>query len=149
MTATTTPQPTDVTVIPNGIDIDLIPKVGPSKILCDHDEQSRERKILLYIGRLDPYIKGLDLLLKGFSEAVQKKSEMVLALVGPDHKGGIGTIRKIITELNLENCTFILEPVYDLKKYLLLQEADLFVQPSRTEGMPVGVLEALPDTLVK
>lgn len=129
--------------IPNGIDLDAIPIDETSESLESLVAGSKDKKKLLYIGRLDPFHKGLDLLLKGFAEACRDREDIILIIAGPDHKGGLEVVRGIIQDLKIKEKVFLLPPVYGIEKYKLLRKADLYVQPSRWEGMPVGVLEAL------
>jgi glycosyltransferase involved in cell wall biosynthesis len=132
-----------VFVIPNGIDFNAIPAADillHQKVPGQHAEGAGK---LLYIGRLDPVHKGLDLLLAGFSEACKEKNDLQLIIAGPDHKSGGSAVRGMIDQLGIAKKVLLLPAVYGTEKFKLLQAADLFIHPSRWEGMPLGVLEAL------
>jgi len=95
------------------------------------------RPLVLWAGRLDP-VKGLDVLLRAFREVLlQIEAHLVLA--------GDGPLRQSLTEqiqlLGLGGNVQLLGPRDDIPS--LLNAADMFVFPSRTEGLPNALLEAM------
>lgn len=133
-------------VIEGGIDDEL------SRCYIRRDYFSRKypylvgKKIVLFMGRLDIYVKGLDLLLEGFAEACKSPlgDELRLVIVGPDWLNGNKMIRLLIEKLGLRNHVYIFDPIFDQEKYSLMASADFLVQTSRTEGgVPRIVREAL------
>lgn len=120
----------------NGIDM---PKIRKNDF--------NENKInFTYIGRLDPFHKGIDLMIK----AIALKKDMLLTnncsfnLYGPDRFGWGDEIRKMISENGVENLVQLHSEVSGAKKEdILLDDTDVFIQTSRFEGMPMGILEAL------
>lgn len=102
-------------------------------------------KNFLYIGRLDAYQKGLDLLLAALSLC---KGELAAAgccvhLYGPDKHGRRRKLARLVQRYGLEKLVWLHDAVYAEEKEQLLLQADCFIQTSRFEGMPLGVLEAL------
>ena len=99
----------------------------------------------VYVGRLTPYIKGIDLLLG----AIDKEREFFaenncrLDIYGPNDFGWDDEIRTLIEELNLAALVTLHDKVAGAEKEKILLGADVFVQTSRSEGLPLGVLEAL------
>lgn len=99
----------------------------------------------VYIGRLELTVKGLDIML----EAVEKEKEFlrssgcVFSLYGPDYKGRFEAIETVISELKIGDIVELHHEVAGKKKENVLLSADAFIQTSRTEGMPMGILEAL------
>lgn len=98
--------------------------------------------IVLWVGRLDP-VKGLDVLIDAFEtvarESAARKSAAHLLLVG-----GGPMERKLeeqIARADLGSCVHLLGPRRDVPA--LLRAADVFVLPSRTEGLPNALLEAM------
>ncbi|MDQ7786906.1 MAG: glycosyltransferase [Thermodesulfovibrionales bacterium] len=130
-------------IIPNGVDLASIPTKPLTGELSTIVPGAERYKILIFIGRIDPKHKGLDLLLKGFSKAAQKVHDLKLIIVGPDHRGGLQIVMNLIQTLDLHGKVHVFEPMYGERKYGLLADSDIFIQSSRWEGMPIGILEAL------
>ena len=119
----------------NGIDM---PKV--------RKKDFNENKInFTYIGRLDPFHKGIDLMIK----AIALKKDLLLAnqccfnLYGPDRFGWGDEIRKMISENGVDTLVRLHSEVSGVEKENILLDTDVFIQTSRFEGMPMGILEAL------
>lgn len=99
----------------------------------------------LYIGRLDVYHKGLDLLI----EAVKKETSFLIKnncafyLYGPDIKGRYDQVQKLIEDAGVGDLVILNHEVSGEEKERILLDADVFIQTSRFEGMPMGILEAL------
>ena len=105
-----------------------------------------ENKInFTYIGRLDPFHKGIDLMIK----AIALKKDMLLThncflnLYGPDRFGWGDEIRKMVFENGIDNLVQLHSEVSGVEKEDILLDTDVFIQTSRFEGMPMGILEAL------
>ncbi|MBO5212801.1 MAG: glycosyltransferase [Clostridia bacterium] len=107
-----------------------------------------DKTVLSFIGRYDYYIKGLDLLL----DAVRKKADIlrknncILNMYGPHTEYYIGYINEIkqkISEYNISDIVTLNGPVIDEEKKAVLWNTDIFIQCSRTEAMPMGILEAM------
>lgn len=119
----------------NGIDM---PKIRKNDF--------NENKInFTYIGRLDPFHKGIDLMIK----AIALRKDLLLEnncffnLYGPDRFGWGDEIRKMISENGVENLVQLHSEVSGAQKEDILLDTDVFIQTSRFEGMPMGILEAL------
>lgn len=126
-----------VFVVGNGIDIPEKEKT-PISPVC-------EGLRFVFIGRLDIYAKGLDLLLKGCSICANTLSlqKVKLFLYGPHDHGSWSQIWRMIQELQLEGIVALPGPVFGGDKEVVLQQTDVFVHTSRFEGHPMAVLEAL------
>lgn len=129
-----------VLTAPNGIDLEEIPGQLNPNYLVEKLPEIAGKKIILFLGRLDPVHKGLDLLLQAFAKAALENHVLVLA--GPDFKGLKQEIIALTSQLKLDNQVFILDPIYGKEKFDLLASADVFVHTSRWEGLPFSVLEA-------
>ena len=66
-----------------------------------------------------------------------------LVISGPDECGHAVELRRIASELGLENEVEFRGPVYGEAKWDLLKGADLFVLPTYSEGFGIVVAEAL------
>lgn len=109
------------------------------------DDFSSEKITFLYIGRLDAYHKGLDLLLDAvkISELDMRKNKATINMYGPDLNGRYANLEQMINERSIADLVKLHHEVSGSEKEKLLLEADVFVQTSRFEGMPMGILEAL------
>ncbi len=124
-------KPDKILYIPNGI---------PDRFFVGRT--AKKKKSVLFLGRITK-VKDLETLLKAFSVVENKDKEARLQLVGPlDKDYGLKLI-SLIKKLRIKNVEFK-PPVFDLdKKIKLFQEADIFVLPSRREGMPQSLIEAM------
>lgn len=100
---------------------------------------------LLFLGRLSPSHKGLDLLIPAFAEALKSlgPNAATLFLVGPAERRTAITLRRLAERLGIEQRVVFLDAIYGEHKLRILQGCDLFVHTSRFEGMPMAVLEAV------
>jgi glycosyltransferase involved in cell wall biosynthesis len=119
--------------IPNGVNIPLpatnIPKRAP---------------YFLFLGRLAVEQKGLDLLVNAYGAARREhKCLPDLLIAGPDYRGGGAALEALIGRLRLGDKVQLIGPVFGEAKNQLLAGAYVFVHPSRWEGMPLSILEAL------
>lgn len=121
-------------VIPNGIEKKQDTKVWKEKSLKG-----------VFIGRLDIYQKGLDLLLEA-CDLIQKElrlNNFRLNIYGPDRNGSKATLNGLVEKYNLGDIVFIYDSIFDEVKESVLLDSDFFVLTSRFEGLPMGLIEAL------
>jgi glycosyltransferase involved in cell wall biosynthesis len=94
--------------------------------------------IILNVGRLSSQ-KNQDILIRQFEKLVSKYPEWNLCIVG---NGELGLpLKSLIDDLKLRNRVFIIEPSNDIEKWYT--KADIFCMPSRWEGFPNALAEAL------
>ncbi|MEK5427756.1 glycosyltransferase [Cytobacillus sp. FSL R7-0680] len=122
-------------IIPNGIS-------GKSKI-----RQFTRREFCkgVFIGRLDIYQKGIDLLIEACSNLKEEleKENIIIEIYGPDKEGSKSEIKKMIDDNNLGCIINLKEAVFDIEKEEILLNSDFFILTSRFEGHPMGLIEAL------
>jgi glycosyltransferase involved in cell wall biosynthesis len=100
---------------------------------------------VLYVGRLDLYTKGLDLLVGAFAEAKRAQRDRIgtLTLVGPDWRNRRHEIERAVLALGLGAAVIFTGgvPTSDVGRYL--RNSDLYVQLSRHDAFPLSVVDAL------
>jgi len=93
--------------------------------------------IIFWSGRLDP-VKGLDYLIDAF-HSLREECQANLLLAGEGDEREV--LQSKIEKLGLRDWVHLLGTRSDVPS--LLKAADLFVFPSRTEGLPNALLEAM------
>jgi glycosyltransferase involved in cell wall biosynthesis len=129
-----------IVVAPNGIDLDALPRAVDSDALFTLVPALIGHRIFLFMGRLDPVQKGLDLLIEAFARADQADARLVL--LGPDWKNGRAKLQEMVNRLGLGSKVVFLEPANPQRCADLVAGADVFVHASRWEGVSLSVLEA-------
>lgn len=116
--------------IPNGIP-DLFFERKPSK----------QTNRILYFGRLSP-VKDLETLIRAF--ALLKNKDLVLELAGPGEEAYTLQLENLARTLGISSRVMFSGAVYDLtKKIAKLDSATVYVLPSKREGMPQTLIEAM------
>lgn len=131
---------TRVVVAPNGVDAGAGVAAHGREALLQRFPTLGARRVFMFIGRLDPVQKGLDLLLEAFAGAALHDAALVL--IGPDWRGGRSRLERLVRALGLSECVLFDGPVFGGAKQQLLRGADVFVHTSRWEGVSLSVLEA-------
>jgi glycosyltransferase involved in cell wall biosynthesis len=103
------------------------------------------RPRLVYLGRLDRYLKSLDTLLRAFAMIARSGSggDPYLILIGPDCHGGRGRLEKFARRRKVDGRVIFTGMVTESEKYQALRGASLLLMPSRWEGFPRAAREAL------
>lgn len=115
-------------VIPNAIDTTPFDTIAPRKI----GTPAR----LITVGRL-AQVKGQDILLRALAYLGNSVAEVILVGDGPEGP----KLRRLASDLQVASKVTFLGARDDVPD--LLAQSDLFVAPSRSEGLPVAVLEAM------
>jgi len=99
----------------------------------------------VFLGRLDPVQKGLDLVLEACAQLRGPLAQRAarVELWGPDHRGSERVLRERIAALGLQQQVHLCGVATGARKEAVLREADVLLHPSRFEGHPMAVLEAL------
>ncbi|PWU18501.1 MAG: hypothetical protein C5B50_08940 [Verrucomicrobia bacterium] len=97
--------------------------------------------VLLFLGRLDVHVKGLDFLLRAYAALPAEKFRLVMA--GPEWQAGRAQLDLLARELGCRDRIHFTGPLYGEKKWGLLRLADAFVSPSRWDAFPVAMIEAM------
>ncbi len=148
-----------VHLLPNSVDTELFhPSVSNSEKanLREKYQLPSESTILLFVGSLI-YRKGFDILVKGFISACLRCPDLFLLAVGPAKAAEnpsldevfISNLIQEISDNNLRNRVRFTGLIQNREKLAeLYRSADLFVLPSRNEGLPSVLLEGMASGLV-
>ncbi len=93
-----------------------------------------------FVGRIDIYTKGLDLLLSAFSAFKGKNPDSKLWIVGSSNE--MDALNKRIIEQGLQHSVVLWGSKFGDEKESLMRQMAVFAHPSRNEGLPASVLEA-------
>lgn len=130
-----------VAIIPNGIDL---PEDGP-RLAPPWADKLPGRKVMLFLARIHPK-KGLPNLIEAWArlkaESATAAGQWALAIAGWDQGGHEKELKMMVGEKGLEGDVLFLGPAFDDAKRACLQNADAFILPSFSEGLPMSVLEA-------
>jgi len=129
-------------VVPNGVDLVEFNDLPPGEMLKDRYPELRNKKIILFLGRIN-WIKGLDILVQSFGMLKREKNDLHLLIVGNDENGYESKVRKWLMEEGvIDNVTFtgLLTGREKLEAYA---GSDVFVLPSYSENFGMSVIEAM------
>ena len=114
-----------VVVIPNSVrEVQLFPEI-------------KREKVILAVGRLNDYLKGFDLLIESFAKL--KNQDWELHIAGGDEEGEV--LKEQAERLGVINRIKFLGKVKEIDKCYAY--AGMFVIPSRSEGFPNALAEAM------
>ena len=122
-------------VCTNGVDL-------PSRSKNDFNTNKTE---IVFIGRYDIYYKGLDLLCDAV-KSIEKfivEHNVKISLYGPDNDYKYPAVEELIKEKGVQNLIEQNTALSGQEKVNRLLNTDIFIQTSRSEGMPMGIIEAL------
>ena len=129
-----------IVVVPNGLPPDTdLPASRPDALYAEHTGL-RGQRVFMFVGRLDPWQKGLDLLVDAFASAGLPEASLVL--VGPDWRGSRRALAARAEQLGIPSRVVFIEPAFGVERANLFAAADVFVHPSRWEGLSLSVLAA-------
>ncbi len=126
-------------VIPNGVEMvhgNSLPDAVPD--VFSHLEN---KAFILTLGRLHP-VKGLDILLDAVKVLKNQNTSVPILTICGDGREKNRLLQQTRMN-NLADCVVFLGEVSGSKKAWLLANCSFLVQPSRAEGLPNSVLEAM------
>jgi glycosyltransferase involved in cell wall biosynthesis len=127
-------------VAPNGIDAAALPRPVDPTALFTRAPQLAGHRVFMFMGRVAPVQKGLDVLIQGFAEANHPNARLVI--LGPDWRGSRVSLECQVERLGLGTRVVFLDGETPQRCADLIAGADVFVHTSRWEGMSLAVLEA-------
>ena len=125
-----------IRTIPNGVDSEVF--------VPDFSRQGgKDGWRLLYVGRFDP-AKGLGVLLEAMGQLRRQGRNLSLELIGGNPATGTDAqFREQAVQLGLEEWVEFVDELPWSELPARMRQADLFVLPSFSEGLPLVLLEAL------
>jgi len=123
---------TDKTVLlPYGFDMTITENLPARK---------SENFIIGFVGRLDLYTKGLDILIDAFKEFNHTSKNSLLWIIGDGPQKKL--LQEMVAKKGLNDKIVFFGSKFGNEKEELIRSMDVFVHPSRNEGLPTAVLEA-------
>lgn len=104
---------------------------------------AKEKNYALFLGRIDIYNKGLDILLKGWVEVIKKYPDLNLYIAGKGKENDEKQFKNLIKRYNLSKNVLLQGKVDGEKKEKLLSECLFAIVPSRFETFCISALETL------
>ena len=138
-------RPNNLVIIPNGMRMADYEPLPPKGTFRRHFHIPEDKKILLFMGRLN-IKKGLDILLPAFRDCRRNHSETLLILAGPDD-GYKTEASAFIEENQLSDAVKFTGMLTGELKKAALSDASIFVLPTYSEGFSIAVLEAMASRL--
>ena len=99
----------------------------------------------VFIGRIDIKIKGLDILIEAISNVQDflRDNNASFEIVGSVRGDDTTKLKQLINEFYVSDLVIVTDAIFSSEKEKKILESDIFLLTSRTEGMPMGVIEAL------
>ncbi|MGB0975219.1 MAG: glycosyltransferase [Flavobacteriaceae bacterium] len=136
------PKLRKTSLIPRGVDVEeFFPFSKKNNLLQKHQLIEADR-IIIAVANLVP-LKGIDVLIKAFSQSEVYNNNWKLLIVGDAENDYGKQLQQMIVHLKLQDKVVFTGKVLNVNEYLNL--AELFVLPTvfKGEGSPVAMLEAM------
>ena len=104
-------------------------------------KKSKEMSKIIYTGRISP-IQQIETLIEAIPYTKDKK--IIVEFFGPAEKDYLERLNRIIKDKKVNKRVLITNKTYSIEEQIRkLDEARIFVLPSKTEGMPQVLIEAM------
>jgi glycosyltransferase involved in cell wall biosynthesis len=104
-------------------------------------KKAKEQNKILFLGRIAP-IKDIETLVRAM--ALVKDKKITLELIGPAEESYLNFLKSLVKKRKLTGKVKFSKPIYDLKeKIRKIDSSKIFVLPSKSEGMPQSLVEAM------
>jgi glycosyltransferase involved in cell wall biosynthesis len=128
--------------IPNGIHPQPFLTLPSIEHFHDRFPETRDRQIVLFLGRLDPK-KGLDLLAPAFAQVHRQFPKTHLVIAGPDNINFLPTVRQYFAQVDCLDAVTFTGMLTGEVKYAALAAASIYIAPSYSEGFSISILEGM------
>lgn len=120
-----------MTVIKNPIDLEKLDNIGSA-------EYELERPSIIAVGRLH-HLKGMDQLIEAFSLFHKTNKKWKLTILGEGEERS--RLEQLIQKKEMNENIYLIGAFQN--PYAIMKNADIYVLPSRTEGFPNALCEAM------
>ena len=127
-------------IIPIGIELDAFDRLPPCARLRARYSVIGDRKVVLFLGRLS-YKKGIDIVIKAFSEVARERDDVFLVIAGPDDGMRAGA-EALVADCGIAARCLFTGMVSGEEKRLVLGGSDFFLLASLSENFGISVVEA-------
>jgi len=119
--------------------IEYVPNGIPEEFFSQ--KPGKEQDKILFLGRISP-IKNIEVVISALR--LLKNKRIIFEVVGPPEEDYLRELKSLVGRLGLRKRVVFSGPVYDIKtKIKKIDSANIFVLPSRSEGMPQSLIEAM------
>lgn len=131
----------NIRLVYNIHDFSRINHLSQEDITDPNEKKIFESKVILYVGSLRCKIKGTDRLFYAFAKILKKYPGYKLVYIGSDEENAREYLQKLCNDYDLNDSVYFLGRKRNPYKYM--KHAELLVSPSRDEGLPGVLIEAL------
>jgi glycosyltransferase involved in cell wall biosynthesis len=124
-----------IRLIPNGVDVDRYATARA-------DAPDAPIRRVVCVARLEP-VKGVDVLVRAWAQVLAALPDATLRIVGRGSQRA--ALAALVRHLGIDPAVELVGDAPDVRPYLA--QAQLYVLPSRSEGMPNALLEAMASGL--
>ena len=115
-----------IVLSPCGIFPAVFRQKGPDGYLTSRWNIFKDKRCILYLARIDVN-KGVNLLLKAYSQVKDIFTDTALLIVGPDFTGTKTRMKKLSSELGIEDSVVWAGSVSDKERVWILQQCNVYV----------------------
>jgi glycosyltransferase involved in cell wall biosynthesis len=130
-----------IRMIYNGLDLKQFAHLPPRGSFLGKLGISREKKVILYLGRLHRR-KGIDYLIEAFANMEPQLGNIILVIAGPD-AGELRKLQHLVKSKGLVDRVYFSGPLFGREKLAAYVDADVFVSPGVHEIFGLVPFEAL------
>lgn len=128
-------------VIPNGVDTDRFVPARESGLKRRQEFGIPEdHRVVGYLGRLHA-VKGWDLFCRAAASVLRHRRDVIFVMAGPASDTEIQELHRLLNKLGIASAVRFIGFEGDAPRYLAM--LDILVSPSRSEGFPNAVVEAM------
>jgi len=129
-------------IVPCGLFLSDLSNLPPKQNLRDEYPVLKDKKIILFLSRIDPG-KGVDILINAYIRLARQRQDVFLLMVGPLSEKMKASLIDLLKKESCENRVFFTGLLSGAKKMEAYAASDIFVLPSYHESFGMAVIEAM------